>query len=67
MFDPFEGFRSPRLTYEDEDRDAWAGKADGPARLNSFDVDARREEQALKKDMVVYDCMITITLLLNWT
>jgi hypothetical protein len=29
-----------------------AGGADGPARLNSFDVDALSDEQALKNDMV---------------
>jgi len=41
------------LTYEDDDRAAWAGRADGPARLNSFDVDALKDEQALKNDMIV--------------
>jgi len=41
------------LTYDDEDRAVWAGKAAGAARLNNFDVDARSDEQALKKDMMV--------------
>ena len=53
MFEPFEGFKSPRLTYEDADRDEVAGAVEGPARAKSREVDARKLEQALNKDIAV--------------
>lgn len=53
MFDPLEGFRSPRPTYEDPGRVETADiGVDGPARVNSLDVDARSDEHAVKNDIV---------------